>query len=164
MSCQSAGLRTSSPHIIPLSAAALELLRGVSNDGSRHVFSRRGGFNNWHPNKELLDDRIAEQRGKPLSHWTLHDLRRSFTTHVNELGFAEPHVTEAILNHISGSAKQGVAGTYNRALYLAERREALEQWGRYLTGLVAGPLTARQSKPLEKSAEISSHLAGGTNS
>ena len=53
------------------------------------------------------------------------------------LGFAQPHVTEAILNHINGSAKQGVASTYNWALYLAERREALEKWARFVMELVA---------------------------
>jgi hypothetical protein len=51
-------------------------------------------------------------------------------------------------------------GTYNRALYLAERREALEQWGRYLTGL----LTAPRSNSRGKSAEIGNQLAGGTQS
>jgi integrase len=106
----------------------------------------------------VLDKRIEARRGSALPHWTLHDLRRSFTTHVNELGFAQPHVTEAILNHISGSATRGVAGTYNKALYLAERREALEQWGRYLTGL----LTVPQSKTRGKSAEISTQVIGGT--
>jgi integrase len=137
------------PHIIPLSAPALALLQGIPNDGERHVFSQRGGFSNWHYSKEALDARITAQRGSPLPHWTLHDLRRSFTTHVNELGFAQPHVTEAILNHLSGAAKQGVAGTYNRAAYLKERREALEQWGRYLTGLVSAPLTAKQMTSAE---------------
>ena len=43
--------------------------------------------------KEALDARITAQHGSALQHWTLHDLRRSFTTHVNELGFAQPHVT-----------------------------------------------------------------------
>jgi hypothetical protein len=42
-----------------------------------------------------------------MPHWTLHDLRRSFVTHVSELGFAQPHVLEAIGNHVSGS-KAGV--------------------------------------------------------
>jgi hypothetical protein len=29
------------------------------------------------------------------------------------------------VNHISGTAKNGVAGTYNRARYLKERQKAL---------------------------------------
>jgi hypothetical protein len=69
--------------------------------------------------------------------WRLHDLRRSFVTHVNESGFAQPHVVEAIVNHVSGHLA-GVAGTYNKALYLAERRRALELWGTQVTALVEG--------------------------
>ena len=88
----------------------------------------------------------------------MHDLRRSFVTNVNELGFAEPHIVEAIVNHISGS-KSGVAGRYNHAQYLEQRREALEKWGRYLTGLVGCLLSAHQStnseKHLKKSATSS---------
>jgi integrase len=106
----------------------------------------------------------AARRGSELPHWTVHDLRRSFATHVNELGFAQPHVTEAILNHVSGAAKSGVAGIYNRAMYLAEKRQALEQWAAYLTGLVAGPLTRQQSNSPEKSDQISTQLASGTQS
>jgi len=37
-----------------------------------------------------------------------------------------------VVNHISGSAKAGVAGVYNRALYLDERRIALEQWAEWI--------------------------------
>jgi hypothetical protein len=51
-----------------------------------------------------------------LPPWTLHDIRRTFVTNVNELAFAEPHIVEAIVNHISGS-KAGVAGRYNYAQY-----------------------------------------------
>src|SRR5262245_29479111 len=112
--------------------------------------------------QEPADREIIKRRGSALPHWTLHDLRRSFTTHVNELGFAAPHVTESILNHISGAAKSGVAGVYNRAAYLKERREALEQWGRYLTGLIAGPLRAQQSNTPEKANDFRNQLASGT--
>ena len=48
---------------------------------------------------------------------------------MNELNIAPPHVVEAIVNHVSGSSKNGVAGVYKRALYLAERQEALVKWG-----------------------------------
>jgi hypothetical protein len=49
-----------------------------------------------------------------------------------------PHVVEAILNHVSGVAKGGVAGIYNHALYLKERREALDAWAAYLTAAIEG--------------------------
>jgi integrase len=147
------------PHIIPLSEPAMALLQGISTTGTKFVFGR---FSYWSHSKALLDERITERRGAPLPPWRLHDLRRSFTTHVNELAYAQPHVTEAILNHVSGSTRSGVAGIYNRALYLPERREALEQWGRYLTGLVGGPLSVPQSNSAEKSEEFSSQLVSGT--
>ena len=53
-----------------------------------------------------------------------------------DLGVA-PHVVEAVLNHISGH-KAGVAGVYNRATYLPERRQALDLWGAHVAALVAG--------------------------
>ena len=43
-----------------------------------------------------------------------------------------PHIVEAMVNHISGPAKAGVAGVYNRAQYLAERRAGACRWQEYL--------------------------------
>jgi hypothetical protein len=116
----------------------------------------------WSIGKAALDKRIAERRGSPLvEHWTLHDIRRTFVTNMNELGFAEPHIVEAIVNHISGH-KSGVAGKYNHAQYLEQRRDALDKWGRYLTGLVGCPLSSRQRNTTEKSDENRGELASGT--
>ena len=55
----------------------------------------------------------------------------------SERGFAQPHVVEAIVNHVSG-AKAGVAGVYNRASYPAEKRQALELWGAHVAALWKG--------------------------
>jgi hypothetical protein len=56
-------------------------------------------------------------------------------TMMNEkLGIA-PHVVEAVVNHVSGIAKAGVAGVYNRALYLDERRRALDVWSEFISEL-----------------------------
>ena len=69
--------------------------------------------------------------------WRLHDLRRSCVTGLNENGFAQPHVVEAIVNHVSGHLA-GVAGTYNKAVYLADRQQALERWAAQIVALVEG--------------------------
>jgi len=82
-----------------------------------------------------IKDRLDEAMGKP-PHWILHDLRRTAATGMAELGIA-PHIVEAVLNHISG-AKAGVAGTYNRAAYAAEKKAALERWAAHITGLIEG--------------------------
>ena len=54
---------------------------------------------------------------------------------MNEIGIA-PHIVEAVVNHISGPAKAGVAGVYNRAKYRAEKLDALERWAAHVDGLV----------------------------
>jgi integrase len=100
---------------------------------------------------EDLKARIAKTRAnspewKALSKqlkaiwWTLHDLRRTADTMMNDrLGIA-PHVVDAILNHVSSqrSGKSGVSGVYNKALYLRERTEALRLWADHIMALVGG--------------------------
>lgn len=61
-------------------------------------------------------------------HWTLHDLRRTGGTLINEFGLGDPHIVEAILNHVSGPSKGGVAGIYNRAQYEDQKRHTLTRW------------------------------------
>jgi hypothetical protein len=53
-----------------------------------------------------------------------------------ELG-VQPHIIEAVLNHVSGH-KGGVAGIYNRATYEKEKREALSLWAEHVTALIDG--------------------------
>ena len=123
------------PHLVPLTEHATAILETITETEHRDfVFGRGvGGFSGWSKAKAELDARIAEARikagiKKPMPPWVLHDLRRSFVTHLNENKFAPPHVIEAIVNHVSGHLA-GVAGTYNKALYLDERRRALGLWG-----------------------------------
>jgi integrase len=132
------------PHLVPLCEQALEILDRIEVEEDRDlVFGRgEGGFSGWSKAKAELDERIAAARRdagvkKPMPPWVLHDLRRSFVTHLNEIKFAPPHVIEAIVNHVSGHLA-GVAGTYNKALYLDERRRALVLWGQHLTMLLEG--------------------------
>jgi hypothetical protein len=93
--------------------------------------------------KARLDERINKLRkagGLPsMPAWTLHDLRRTMVTMMNEQLGIPPHVVEAVVNHISGLAKAGVAGVYNRALYLEDRRTALTKWADFLS-IVSGSL------------------------
>jgi integrase len=129
------------PHLVPLPDAAIAILEGIHRrEGRDFVFGTgAGGFSGWSKSKVDLDRRIAaaSDDGDPMQPWTLHDLRRTFVTQVSEHGIAPPHVVEAIVNHISG-AKAGVAGVYNRATYLSEKRRALDLWGAHLAELLTG--------------------------
>jgi integrase len=125
-------------HIVPLPPAVCEVLNTLPRT-SDLVFTTTGetpvsGFGKA---KARLDARIAELREEDglegVPSWTLHDLRRTMVTMMNEkLGIA-PHVVEAVVNHVSGLAKAGVAGVYNRALYLDDRKHALTEWSRHLS-------------------------------
>jgi integrase len=145
-------------HIVPLTKPALAILETqpvrTGDDGKVRdlVFGiGQRGFSGWSRCKERHDERIHAARVKawedtgrqgdkppPLPHWTPHDLRRTADTVMNDRLGVLPHVVEAILNHVSSgkSGKAGVAGTYNHAVYLRERVEALQLWADHVMALV----------------------------
>jgi integrase len=116
-------------HKVPLTAAMQEILDRQDRSGPYVFPSTVGkplaGFS-------VLKARLDEASG--VTGWRLHDCRRSWATHVAELG-VRSDVIEAALNHISGS-RSGVAGIYNRSELLNERRAALSIWSSYIEGLV----------------------------
>jgi integrase len=98
---------------------------------------------------ESLREQIAKAKGaekktlrKQLDAiwWKHHDLRRTMDTIMNDSLGVLPHVVEAVCNRVSTqtSGKKGVAGVYNKALYLRERVEALNSWADHLASIVHG--------------------------
>ena len=98
--------------------------------------TRTNPFSGWGKCKDALDEAIAKTTGKPLPHWTPHDLRRTAATVMAEID-VEPHIIEAVLNHVSGH-KAGVAGIYNRASYEVKKRTALCRWAEHLAAIIEG--------------------------
>jgi integrase len=141
------------PHIVPLSPQAVAILtslpRKTDRDGQevRYLFTTvfLSAITGYGRPKERLDEAMKKELGE-FPHWTLHDLRRTFVTISNEKGLADPHVIEAAVNHLTGLAKRGVAGTYNRAAYLKERVALFNAWGEYIEGLVAPKAQAPQAE------------------
>lgn len=90
--------------------------------------------------KARLDRAIAklaaEEGVAPPEPWRLHDLRRTLATGLQRLG-VRFEVTEAVLNHVSGS-RGGVAGIYQRHDWAEEKRAALEAWARHVARLLSG--------------------------
>jgi len=83
----------------------------------------------------------AESVGENPDHveimpWRVHDLRRTLATGLQRLG-VRFEVTEAVLNHVSGS-KAGVAGVYQRHDWKQEKRHALDAWARHVELVVGG--------------------------
>jgi integrase len=123
------------PHSIPLSGPAQAILGRLRIVDRSFVFGRTdtAGYKGWGKSKERLDERIAKA-GATLPDWTVHDLRRTCATGMAGLKI-QPHIIEAVLNHVSGH-KAGVAGIYNRAAYDEEKREALNRWAEHVLAIV----------------------------
>jgi integrase len=121
------------PLDLPLSSAAADIIEVQPRRADRDlIFGERDGpFQGYSKSKATLDAALDI-----VAPWRLHDIRRTVATRMADLG-VQPHVIEALLNHVSGH-KAGVAGTYNRSLYSAEKRRALDLWAAHVIALVAG--------------------------
>lgn len=139
------------PHEVPVSNLTLAQLPARRNSTDT-LFGSTTGFSAWSASKSRLDARMAKamredfkaHRGREpeagevvITPWRLHDLRRTFSTWANEEG-AEPHVVEAMLNHVSGSARRGVAGVYNKASYRSQKTMLVMKWSEHVRDLISG--------------------------
>ena len=117
-------------HIVPLSDAALSILQGTMRRGERDFIfgiARDGGFSGWSKSKIALDKAVALK-----DEWRLHDLRRTVRTGLGKLG-VQPHVAEAVLNHLPPK----LIRTYDRNTYAAEKKAALDLWAAHLKVAIA---------------------------
>jgi integrase len=132
------------PHMLTLPRLTVAQLPS-RRDGRDLLFGEReGAFSGWSRCKERLDDRIANAKGAPIAAWVLHDLRRTLVTRLNDLA-VEPHVIEALVNHVGEIAKAGVAGVYNRSAYAPQKRAALALWCDHIGHLTGEPARDRSA-------------------
>ena len=84
----------------------------------------------------------------PLEPFTVHDLRRTGSTLLNELGFNSDWI-EKCLAHEDGRSSRGV---YNKAEYEVQRRHMMQEWSDIIDAWVAGkkraPMLIPPSMPL----------------
>jgi integrase len=116
-------------HTFPFGKMAEAILKKRKTNG--FLFPARGKstpFNGW----ATLTPRFRENC--KLSPWTLHDLRRTFATNLAALGVAV-HVTEKLLNHVSGTTG-GIVAIYQRHSYMDEMRTAVDRWENLLEPLL----------------------------
>ena len=165
------GNKPKRPHIVPLTAAAREIVKAMPrrNDSNGKempfVFAGEvGSFQGWSSAKMSLDEQILKARREAaekahedptqvtgLPGWRLHDLRRTLATGLQRLAI-RLEVTEAVLNHVSGT-RAGIVGVYQRHDWAEEKKAALEAWSKHLMAAVEGRAAAsnvtefRQQKP-----------------
>jgi integrase len=143
-------------HLIPLSAPALGILAEVAPNEAGYFFPSRltgepyHGASINHATRYFFDPRpISKARKRPpkrapapplagiMEPFTPHDLRRTVATRMRELGISRGDV-KMVLNHV----ETDVTARYDRYDGLAEKRRALDLWGKRLDQIVSGEQSA----------------------
>ncbi|MEA2976410.1 MAG: hypothetical protein QOF19_1930 [Alphaproteobacteria bacterium] len=118
-------------HILPYERLVADVLETIPRLNSTDLLfpsrvSDERPISGWSKfRKELADG---------VENWVLHDLRRTFATMHAAIG-TPVHVTEKLLNHISGT-QAGIVGIYQRHTYMPEMRTAMENYERYVLALI----------------------------
>ncbi|WP_417462984.1 tyrosine-type recombinase/integrase [Kordiimonas sp.] len=124
-------MKRSKPHNVYLSQQALDIMIALKtcSGNSRYLLPSR--YDADAPMSRATFNRItssiiqrASEQGLQLGHFTVHDLRRTGATLLNELGFNRDWI-EKCLAHEEGRSSRGV---YNKAEYEKQRRHMLQEW------------------------------------
>jgi integrase len=147
------------PHVVPLSPLAVALVREglevcaaggwlvpgkpANTPLTSHTLSRAFLRNERELGIPTLDrgkmskaDPVAVQaarRERRRVAFAPHDLRRTASTRMTELGFTR-FIVDRVLNHV----EPGVGRVYDRYEYLREKRQALEAWAVRLEEILTG--------------------------
>jgi len=107
--------------------------------GSRFVFPSRYDAEQFMSNATLnrvtqLVVEAAKTKGLPLQPFTVHDLHRTGSTLLNEIGFNRDWI-EKCLAHEDGRSSRSI---YNKAEYAEQRRHMLQEWANMVDAWIDG--------------------------
>lgn len=134
-------MKRSKPHNVYLSQQALDIMIALKTcaGNSRYLLPSR--YDADAPMSRATFNRItysvverAKEAGLPLEPFTVHDLRRTGSTLLNELGFNSDWI-EKCLAHEDGRSSRGI---YNKAEYEHQRRHMLQEWADMVDAWVDG--------------------------
>jgi integrase len=134
-------MKRSKAHNVYLSQQALDILIALKTcaGNSRYLLPSR--YDADAPMSRATFNRItsaiavsAKQKALPLEPFTVHDLRRTGSTLLNELGFNRDWI-EKCLAHEEGRSSRGV---YNKAEYEQQRRHMMQEWADIIDAWIAG--------------------------
>jgi len=144
-------MKRSKAHNVYLSRQVLDIFIALKtcSGNSRYVLPSR--YDADAPMSRATFNRVtysvverAKKEGLPLEPFTVHDLRRTGSTLLNELGFNSDWI-EKCLAHEDGRSSRGV---YNKAEYEVQRRHMLQEWSDVVEAWVEGRKRAAVLMPL----------------
>jgi integrase len=129
------------PHVVYLSKQAVDIFVALHTcaAGSKFVLPSRYDADRCMSKATLnrvtqIVSERAKTAGLPLEPFTVHDLRRTGSTLLNEVGFNGDWI-EKCLAHEDGRSSRSV---YNKAEYAEPRRHMLQEWANMVDAWVEG--------------------------
>ncbi|QJD69061.1 integrase arm-type DNA-binding domain-containing protein [Xanthomonas campestris pv. badrii] len=127
--------KTKTPHVVPLSSQALDILRELQPLTGRHEFVFPSVRGVRRPMSENTINAALRRLGFDSSTMTGHGFRAMARTILDEvLGF-RPDFIEHQLAH---AVRDPLGRAYNRTSHLSERRKMMQAWADYLDELRGG--------------------------
>jgi integrase len=134
-------MKRSKAHNVYLSRQALDIFIALKTCAGNSKYVLPSRYDADAPMSRATFNRVtylvveqARKEGLPLEPFTVHDLRRTGSTILNELGFNSDWI-EKCLAHEDGRSSRGI---YNKAEYEVQRRHMMQEWSNIVEAWVAG--------------------------
>jgi integrase len=135
----SARTKINAAHVVPLSAAVIEILQSLPRFKSgQHLFTTTHGTKavaGFSRAKRDLDREMAKALGAPVDAWRIHDVRRTTRTQLSSI----PGISDLVRELVIGHSRPGLHKVYDQFQYIDEKRHALDAWAARLRDIVEPP-------------------------
>ena len=126
--------KTNTPHVVPLSLQAVEILRDLYPLTGRSRFLFPGARSNGRPMSDNAILAAMRRMGIDKDEMSGHGFRAVARTILDEVLGVRPDYIEHQLAH---AVRDPNGRAYNRTAYLPERQKMMQQWADYLDALKA---------------------------
>jgi len=151
-SIPAARMKASRAHNIYLSTQALDIMIALKTCAGNSPYLLPSRYEADQPMSRATFNRVtmsiaerAKAQGLPLAPFTVHDLRRTGSTLLNEIGFESDWI-EKCLAHVDRRTSRRV---YNVAEYAQQRRHMLQEWADMIDAWVKGERHVPTLKPAD---------------
>lgn len=134
-------MKRSKSHNVYLSRQSLDILIALKTCAGNSPYLLPSRYDAGAPMSRATFNRVtyavverAKRDKLPLEPFTVHDLRRTASTLLNELGFNSDWVEKCLAHEDARSSR----GVYNKAEYEHQRRHMMQEWADIVDAWVAG--------------------------
>lgn len=134
-------MKRSRAHNVYLSSQMLDILIALKTCAGNSKYLLPSRYDADAPMSRATFNRVtysvieqAKKDGLPLAPFTVHDLRRTGSTLLNELGFNSDWIEKCLAHEDSRSSR----GVYNKAEYETQRRHMMQEWSNTVDAWIGG--------------------------